>query len=99
MEDDNGSTSLAARVAKGVAFFGVTTFFVVLGAGGSLYLWHASRLHNVWQEELAEARGQGRLTEDEYIAQAQARSYARALMSPSKVWKKVTEKGVLHLSK
>ncbi len=99
MEDDNGSTSLVARVAKGVAFLSVATFFVLLGAGGSLYLWHASRLHDAWLEALTEARTQGRLTEDEYIAQAQERSYTRALMSPSKVWKKATEKGVLHVSK
>ena len=99
MEDENGSTSLAGRVAKSVAFLAVSAFFVMLGAGGSLYAWHASRLHNVWQAELTEARARGRLTEDEYIARAQERSYTKALLSPVSVWEKMTEKGVLHLSR
>lgn len=99
MEHDKGLLSLVARVAKGVAFIVVTTFFVLLGAGGSLYLWQAHRLQLAWQAELDEARAQRRLTEDQYMAQLQERSFEKALMSPSKVWQKITEKGVLHLSR
>ncbi|MFQ6023196.1 MAG: hypothetical protein ACE5NW_10785 [Acidiferrobacterales bacterium] len=72
---------------KGVACFSVAIFFVALGAVGSTYLWQAKMLHYTWQAELGEARAKGRLTEDEYIAQSQERSYMKALMSPSKVWK------------
>jgi hypothetical protein len=89
--------SVVVRVAKAVAVLMIATFFVALGAGGSVYLWQAIRLHYSWQVELAEARDQGRLTEDEYIARMRERSFTKALMSPAIVWKKVREKGALSL--
>ena len=39
------------------------------------------------QVELDRARTQGRLTEDEYIAQLRAHSYTKALLSPAQVLK------------
>jgi hypothetical protein len=88
MVQGNRVISLLTRGAKAVVFLIVAVFFVVLGLVGSTYLWHAKQLHYAWQAELDEARTQGRLTEDEYIAQSEEHSYMRALMSPSKVWKK-----------
>ncbi len=33
------------------------------------------------------------------MAQMQERSFEKALLSPSEVWEKITEKGVLHVSR
>ena len=86
MEADNRFLSLAARVGKGVAFVIVVIFFVALGAGGFTYLWQAKKLQYTWQVELDQARTQGRLTEDQYIAQLRAHSYTKALLSPAQVF-------------
>lgn len=87
MAQGNKAISLLTRAVKAVAFFLVAAFFVALGAVGSTYMYHAKLLHYSWQLELGEARTKGRITEEEYIAQSQERSYMKALMSPSKVWK------------
>lgn len=87
MEQGNGAISLLTRAVKTVAFLLVSAFFVALGAVGSTYMWYAKQLHHSWQLELGEARAKGRITEDEYIARSHERSYTKALMSPSQVWK------------
>lgn len=85
MEPGNRFLSLAARAVKGVIFVVVVIFFVALGAGGFAYLWQAKKLQHTWQVELDQARTQGRLTEDEYIARLRAHSYTKALLSPVQV--------------
>lgn len=85
MEPSNRFLSLAARAAKAVVFVFVVIFFVALGAGGFTYLWQAKKLQHTWQLELDQARTQGRLTEDQYIAQLRAHSYTKALLSPRQV--------------
>jgi uncharacterized protein YdbL (DUF1318 family) len=87
MDQGNRFISVVVRAAKGIAFVIVVISFVVLGAGGLTYLWQAKKLHHAWQAELNEARTQGRLTEDQYIAQLRAHSYTKALMSPTQVLK------------
>ena len=85
MEFGNRPPSLALRAAKGITFVVVVIFFVALGAGGFTYLWQAKKLQYSWQVELDQARTQGRLTEDQYIAELRAHSYTKALLSPAQV--------------
>jgi ribose 1,5-bisphosphokinase PhnN len=85
MEPANRFVCLAARAAKTVVFAFVVIFFVALGAGGFAYLWQAKKLQYTWQAELDKARTQGRLTEDQYIAQLRSHSYTKALLSPEQV--------------
>ena len=87
MEQGSTPISLLIRAVKAIAFLIVAAFLVAFGAVGSTYLWQAKQLHHSWQLELGEARAKGRITEDEYIAQSQQRSYMKALMSPKLVWK------------
>ena len=87
MEQGNRVICLLTRAVKTVAFLLVAAFFVALGAVGSTYMWYAKQLHHAWQLELGEARAKGRLSEDEYIVRSHERSYMKALMSPSQVWK------------
>lgn len=87
MEQGNKAIFLLTRAVKAATFLLVAAFFVALGTVGSTYLWYAKQLHYSWQLELGEARAKGRITEEEYIARSQERSYMKALMSPSKVWK------------
>ena len=88
MEHGNRSLSLAVRAVKGVIFVVVVVFFVALGAGGFTYFWQAKKLQYTWQAELDQARTQGRLTEDQYIAQLRAHSFTKALLSPAQVLKR-----------
>lgn len=88
MEEGNQFPSLVVRAAKGIILVLIMIFFVALGAGGFTYLWQAKKLHHAWQAELDQARTQGRLTEDEYIAQLRAHSYTKALMSPAELWER-----------
>jgi hypothetical protein len=85
MEPGNRFPSLVARAVKGVIFVFVVIFFVALGAGGFAYFWQAKKLQYTWQLELDQARTQGRLTEDQYIAQLRAHSLIKALLSPAQV--------------
>lgn len=86
MAQGNRAISLLTRTVKAVAFLLMAAFLVALGAVGSTYMLHAKQLHYSWQLELGEARAKGRITEEEYIARSQERSYVKALMSPSEVW-------------
>ena len=85
MEPANRFLSIATRFVKGVIFVIVVIFFVALGAGGFTYFWQAKKLQHTWQLELDQARTQGRLTEDQYIAQLRAHSFTKALLSPAQV--------------
>lgn len=87
MEPRNRFLSLVARVVKGVIFVFVVISFVALGAGGFTYFWQAKKLQHTWQLELDQARTQGGLTEDQYIAELRAHSYTKALLSPAQVLK------------
>ncbi len=87
MEQGHTPIPLLVRAVKAIAFLVVAASLVAFGAIGSTYLWQAKKLHYSWQLELGEARSKGRITEDEYIARIQERSYMKALMSPKLVWK------------
>lgn len=88
MEPGNRFLSLVTRTVKGILFVAIVIFFVALGAGGFTYFWQAKKLQHTWQLELDQARTQGRLTEDQYIAQLRAHSFTKALLSPAQVLKR-----------